>query len=77
MQNPRCDAIASLHLITNNYHAAVTVGVGKSIPYPRERGPMGDAPYTGPRLGMGRYSSSLMLYITAPYMKVYCPMPLL
>ena len=27
------------------------------IPYPRERGPMGGAPYIGPRLGgVGRYS---------------------
>ena len=26
------------------------------IPYPRERGPMGGAPYIGPRLGGGRYS---------------------
>ena len=25
----------------------------KCIPYPRERGPMGGAPYTGPRLGDG------------------------
>ena len=23
------------------------------VPYPRERGPMGSAPYTGPRLGDG------------------------
>ena len=28
----------------------------KLVPYPRRRGPMGGAPYIGPRWGMGRYS---------------------
>jgi hypothetical protein len=26
------------------------------IPYPREKGPMGGAPYNGPEMGTGRYS---------------------
>ena len=30
-----------------------TIQVFLHVPYPRERGPMGGAPYTGPRLGDG------------------------
>ena len=36
-----------------NKHVCLLTRLYGSIPYPRERGPMGRAPYIGPRLGGG------------------------
>ena len=35
------------------------------VPYPRERGPMGGAPYTGPRLGGGLILEVSVLHLYA------------
>ena len=42
-----------------------SIGTHILIPYPRERGPMGGAPYIGPRLGDGPIFEVSVLHLDA------------
>ena len=58
-QNTTTLGLLELRLIKVNYTIIII------IPYPRERGPMGGAPYIGPRLGDGPIFEVLVLHLDA------------